>query len=364
MKILHIINSLETGGAEKLLVETLPLYAEQGLTVDLAVLNGTEYPFLKELKEKNCCQIYSLGNSSVYNPATIFTIIPFLKNYDIVHVHLFPAKYFVVIAKLLSRTKTLLVFTEHSTTNRRIENYVLRLIDKQIIKFYTRTICITTEIREILMRYTSFSENRFLVIKNGVNLNAINRRLPYQKDKINARLLSSHFLITQVAAFREEKDHETLIKALAILPPVFKLILVGDGATKEKSIQLVNELQLESRVFFLGVRMDVPQLLKTSDAVVLSTKYEGLSLSSIEGMASGKPFIGSDVPGLSEIIQGAGILFPPGDERKLAEELLKLANDKEYYDEVVEKCLHRAKEFDIGKMVDEHITLYQKLLKE
>jgi glycosyltransferase involved in cell wall biosynthesis len=50
-------------------------------------------------------------------------------------------------------------------------------------------------------------------------------------------------------------------------------------------------------------------LLKTADIVVLSSHYEGLSLASIEGMASGKPFIASDVPGLHEVVKGADLLF-------------------------------------------------------
>ena len=363
MKILHLINSLETGGAEKLLVETLPLYAEQGIIVDLALLNGTEYPFLKELKQKNCCQIYNLANTSVYNPATIFRIIPLLKNYDIVHVHLFPSKYFVVLAKILSGSKIPLVFTEHCTTNRRIENYFLRTIDKQFIKFYMKTICITAEIRKILIDYTGFSEKRFPVIENGVNLEVITFSAPYEREYISPHLRSTDFLITQVSAFREQKDQETLIRALPLLPSAFKLLLVGDGATKVKSFKLVAELKLERRVLFLGVRSDIPQLLKTSDVVVLSTKYEGLSLSSIEGMASGKPFIGSDVPGLREIVQGAGILFPVGDEKKLAEEILHLSNDEVHYAATVKKCLVRAKHYDISKMVAEHINLYKEILK-
>ena len=110
--------------------------------------------------------------------------------------------------------------------------------------------------------------------------------------------------------------------------------------------------------------MDVPQLLKTADIVVLSSKFEGMSLSSIEGMASGKPFIASDVPGLSEIVKGAGILFPLGDEKKLAAEILRLANDSAYYGKIATQCFNRAKEFDISNMVNKHIALYQELTQK
>lgn len=364
MKILHVINSLETGGAEKLLLDSLPLYTNLGITADLLLLNETNSPFLKELEAKECCSIFCLDLASVYNPIHIFKIIPFLKKYDIIHVHLFPAQYYVAFAKMLSSAKAKLVFTEHNGTNRRLDNFFFRIIDQQIYPFYSRTICITKEIRDILMKHTGLPAARLPVIENGINLNEIKSAVGYSKNKIHSSLSVGDQLIIQIAAFREQKDHETLIKAMHLLPALFKLILVGEGLLKEKCEKLVSSLGLEKRVFFLGVRMDVPKLLKTADIVVLSSKYEGLSLSSIEGMASGKPFVASDVPGLREMVSGAGILFPVGAEKQLAKELLHLSNDTDYYAATVEKCKARAKEYDISKMVDAHIRLYKDLLKD
>ena len=361
MKILHIINSLATGGAEKLILETLPLYAAQGIETDLLLLNGTRYPFLKELEEQKCCRIFSLGNSSVYHPKNIFKIMAYLKNYDLVHVHLFPAQYYVVLAKILSGSKTKLIFTEHCTGNRRLDSIWLSIIDKHIYKWYSAIVSITREINDILLKHARLPINRFHLIENGVNLNTITSAMPYPESEINLTLSSADKIIIQIAAFREQKDQETLIKAMSSLPPTFKLVLVGEGVQKEKCVNVATELGIQDRVFFLGVRMDVPQLLKTADIVVLSSKYEGMSLSSIEGMASGKPFIASDVPGLSEIVKGAGVLFPLGDAKKLAAEILHLANDSAYYQKIAGQCFNRAKEFDISKMVDKHIALYQEL---
>lgn len=364
MKILHIINSLETGGAEKLIMETLPLYAERGITVDLLLLNGTSHAFLENLAAKECCQIFTLGNSSVYHPKHIFGIIPYLKKYNIVHVHLFPAQYYAVLAKIISGAKTKLIFTEHNGTNRRLDNFLFSLIDQQIYKYYKKTICITYDIKDILLRHTQLPAERFPLIKNRVNLNTIKSASAHSRAAIHPNLSSDDKIIIQVAAFRAQKDQETLIKAMTLLPAKFKLILVGEGILKEKCENLVSSLKIQNSVFFLGVRMDVPQLLKTADIVVLSSHYEGLSLSSIEGMASGKPFVASNVPGLSEIVQGAGILFPAENEKKLAEELLHLTNDQEYYEKIAKQCLIRAQEYDIQKMVDQHINLYRDLLKK
>ncbi|KIA88515.1 glycosyltransferase [Kaistella jeonii] len=363
MKILHIINSLETGGAEKLVIETLPLYEEHGITADLLLLNGTNHPFLQELVAKKCCQIFTLGTSSVYHPKNIFGIIPFLKEYDIVHVHLFPAQHYVAIAKMLSGAKSKLIFTEHSTSNRRFKNKIFKPFDKIIYNQYHKIIAITPAVKQKILAHTDLKEEKIIVIENGISLGKIHEASPYQPNEIASNLKQSDILILQVSSFQEPKDQATVIRALVELPDHFKLVFVGNGILRQNAIDVVNRLNLGLRVLFLGIRNDVPRLLKTSDIIVLSSKYEGLSLSSIEGMASGKPFVASDVPGLKEVVSGAGILFPLGDEKQLAEEILHLSNDADHYIATVEKCVARAKEYDICKMVAEHINLYEEILR-
>ncbi|MBP6377870.1 MAG: glycosyltransferase [Kaistella sp.] len=368
MKILHIINSLATGGAEKLIVETLPLYREKGIEADVLLLNGTEYPLYKELQEKNCCRIYSLGKTSVYNPKLIGKIIPYLKQYDLIHVHLFPAQYFAIAAKRLSFSKKPFVFTEHSTSNRRFSSKKFKLADKIIYNSYSRIICITDKVKDAVLKHTGLKKEKLTVIENGINLQKIDSAPPFSRAdlnlnlNLNLNLSDKDILLMQVSSFQEPKDQPTLIKALQYLPSEVKLLLVGDGVLREECEALVNQLNLQNRVFFLGLRSDVPSLLKSADAVVLSSKYEGLSLSSIEGMASGKPFIASDVPGLSEVVDGAGILFPQGDDQQLANEIRRLMTDKEHYRIISEKGLVRAARYDINIMVDQHIQLYEMLI--
>jgi glycosyltransferase involved in cell wall biosynthesis len=364
MRVLHIINSLATGGAEKLVLDSLPLYKNKGIVVDLLLFNDLDYPFLQKLKEMDCCKIYVLRKGSIYSVWNAFRIIPFFKNYDLVHVHLFPAQYFAVFAKIMSGSKTKLIFTEHNWSNRRLENFWFRLIDKHIYKFYSKVVCIAEDTQQVLLKKYNLKRDQLCVIENGVNLENIKLTIGYERKAISENLSVDDKVIIQVAAFRAQKDHKTLIKTLVLLPDHFKLILIGEGETKKDHQELVQRLKLQGRVLFLGIRMDVPELLKTADIAVLSSKYEGLSLSSIEAMASGRPFIASDVPGLRGIVKDAGILIPLGDAHKLAKEILRLASDKRYYDTIVTQCLARAEHYDISTMVDQHISLYEELLKD
>ena len=164
-----------------------------------------------------------------------------------------------------------------------------------------------------------------------------------------------------VAGFRYEKDQPTLIKAYTHLPKDYHLILVGDGVRRTEFETLIAELNLQDRVHLLGLRTDIPELLKAANVVVMSSHFEGLSLSNIEGMASGNPFVASDVDGLREITSGYGVLFPHEDDEALADIILQLTTDEEYRQSVIEKCQQRAKQYDINVMAKAYLKVYQEL---
>jgi len=111
-------------------------------------------------------------------------------------------------------------------------------------------------------------------------------------------------------------------------------------------------------VRFLGLRTDIPNVLRAADVIVMSSHWEGLSLSNVEGMSAHKPFISSDVNGLKEVTKGYGLLFPHEDAKVLAEEINRLVCDETYYNEIAERCYNRALEFDISKTVNGYNHVY------
>ena len=361
MKILHLIDSLATGGAEKLILETIPLLKNKGIVVDLLVLDGNDYPYMQQLKALNCCAIFSLGKGSLYNPLYIFKIIPYLSKYDLIHVHLFPAQYWAVFAKIFSFSKTKLIFTEHNTSNRRMQNSLFKPIELFVYSFYTKIVCITNEVKEALELHTRFNSKKFEVISNGVNLEVIKFAERLEKKEIHQSLHSADALIMHVAGFRVQKDQKTVIRAMAHLENYVKLLFVGDGVLRQECEALVHELGLQERVLFLGVRTDVSRLLKSVEISVVSSHWEGFGLAAVEGMAVGKPVIASNVEGLCGVVNGAGILFEKGNEIELAEKIKALLSDEKYYEKVGRACLERAKEYDIIFMVDQHVELYKNL---
>lgn len=355
MKLLHVITSLHTGGAETLIVNLMPRFKALGHEVGVVVFNG-ERTALMERLEWDCpeCRIYSLGKS-YYNPWYIVKLLRIMRKYDIVHTHNSSPQLYAAIANLFCRKK--LVTTEHSTNNRKREQGgLLRLIDKWMYRRYHKVICISEVAEKMLRGYLGVNENdngNICTINNGVDVELFHNAEPL-KD-----LQTERFVAVMVAGFREAKDQDTLIKAMSLLPKdQYEVWLVGDGERRASLQSMVDSLGLQERVKFLGLRMDVPNILKTADVVVMSSHWEGLSLSNIEGMSAGKPFVASDVNGLHEVTQGYGILFPHGDAEALSEIITKLHNDPTYYQQVAQRCYNRAQQFDIRNMVKEYNEVY------
>lgn len=358
MKILHVITSLRTGGAEKLMVDLLPRLRDLGNEVELLIFDGTRTSFYNEL-EQNGIKIHHLSiGGKVYNPLNIFKLAKYLKDYDIIHTHNTACQYFVPLAKIISFAKCKLVTTEHSSSNRRRKHNWFRPFDRWMYNRYKRVICISDQTEINIKEYLKSDNSNICTIYNGVNISRFTSANP--SNEIKSKFEGLHTTI-MVAGFRYEKDQPTLIKAYRHLPEDYHLILVGDGERRVEFEALIKELNLQNRVHLLGLRTDVPELLKASDVVIMSSHFEGLSLSNIEGMASGNPFVASDVDGLREITSGYGVLFPHEDDKALADAIHKLSTDEEYRQSVIEKCKKRAEQYDISNMANAYLKVYQEL---
>lgn len=358
MRILHIITSLYTGGAETLVANLMPYFHALGHEVGVVVLKDIRTPLMERL-EKECpeCKIFKIG-SSFYNPWHIVKLSRIMRQYDIVHTHNTSPQFFAAIAAKVLCPKTL-VTTEHNTSNRRRDwKCYPRWIDRWMYNQYRQVICISRQAEDNLRAFIGHSRAEITTIFNGVDVEAFH----LAKANPSLRNGSKRFVAVMVAGFRHQKDQDTLIKAMTHLDAdEYELWLVGDGVRRGELELLVESLGLQDNVRMLGQRTDVPEILHTADVVVMSSHFEGLSLSNIEGMSVGKPFIASDVDGLREMTQGAGLLFPHGDDKALAALIKQIHDDKLFYLHVADACYEKAKQFDIKKMVENYNIVYEKL---
>lgn len=354
MNILQVINKFMVGGAERLLSDYIPLMAQHH-HVEVLTLQEEDSHFVGKLREAGI-QVHCLHLRHLYSPLAIWSIRRFLKRnpqYDVLHVHLFPSQYWVPLAAIGLNMK--LVWTEHNTFNRRWNIPWLRPIEKKIYALYDKIICISPATLEATMAWTQAqpSDARYCVIENGVDISRFRKAAvakPYP-----------HCLI-QVSRFEEQKDQDTVIRALKLLDEDIHVMFVGVGTRLQQCQQLAEELGVQHRAHFLGIRNDIRELLSSADIGVISSHWEGFGLVAVEAMANGLPVIASDVDGLKQVVEGAGLLFPAGDVNALAEHVRAVLSDKSLYEELSQKSLGRAEKYDISTMCNNYIKVYEDIL--
>jgi glycosyltransferase involved in cell wall biosynthesis len=354
MKVLQVINNLSSGGAEKLVTDYSVLLKTKGFEVEVLLLFDKESVYIDFLQKHNI-SVSVLGNAK-YSILNLFKLRRFIHkgNFDVVHVHLFPCQYYTILSMIGKRTTIKLVTTEHSTNNKRRGNVFFHFIERFIYSKYDSVICISEKSKILLSKHLVNAKN-IEVINNGINLAAISEANPSR----DALFLPANKYLIMVSRFCDAKDQKTVINALKKLPNNVHLLLVGEGDLKESCEMYTKDIGLENRVSFLGFRNDVPELLKASDIIVLSSHWEGLSLASVEGLASGKPFIASNVDGLKQVVDGAGILFEHENDLDLALKLNKLLSDQEYYKKVAVRCKQRSENYNIEEMTNSYINVYE-----
>ena len=341
------------------MVDLLPRLRDKGHDVELCLFDGVDTPFKRELEWKGI-PIHSLGvNRSVYHPANLCGLIRLIRKgrYDIVHTHNTAPQIFAAIYGSNKITK--LVTTEHGGSNRRRTWRFYKSIDSWMYKRYRKVICISQKAEGNLRKYLGSCKADIITINNGVDIDKYANAQPTEELE---QIAPCSRKIIMVAGFRWEKDQDTLIKSLKHLPINFHLFFVGDGVRHSELSMLASNEGVASRVHFLGIRTDVPNLLHAADYVVMSSHFEGLSLSSVEGMSVGKPFLASDVDGLREVVSDAGVLFPHQDAEVFAAEISILETSPEKYRDVAAKCRIRANRFDISTMATGYSNIYGSII--
>ena len=356
MRVLHVIDSLNRGGAEVMLTAMAPRFRARGVTCDVLALLQTPSPLERSLLDQDIHLRYT-GIRRLYSPRQIFALSKLLSGYDVVHVHLFPAQLWTVLAAVRLRRRIPLVTTEHNTWNAR-RRWWFRPVDRWMYSQYRRIACISEATAESLIQWCPGVAEKVTLIPNGIPVDRFENAEPATLTHVPRDVPRLVF----VGRFEAQKDHATLLQALTAVPDAH-LLLVGDGPLRPRLEQLAQSLGIRNRVTFLGWRQDVGAVLKASDIYVHSTHSDGFGIAACEAMAAGLPVVASDVPGLAQLVEGAGILFPAGDDRALAHHLTALIRSPEQQREMSRASLQRAAQFSIENTVDGYIRMYESVLQ-
>ena len=287
---------------------------------------------------------------------------------ELLHAHQYTPFFYAALGKVWSTRRPALILTEHgrhypdvvSTARRASNRFVLRHLADAVTGVSGFSL-------EGLREVDGFAGRRAIVIENGIDVDRYGP--PPDRPAMKARLGldPGRRHVANVARHHPVKDQASLIegfRAVAGARPDVDLLMVGDGPLRGRFEALVVELGLAGRVHFLGVRDDVPDLLRAVDVFALTSLSEAASLTLMEAMASGLPVVVTDVGGNPELVRDGveGRLVPRGDRRAIGSALLEVLDDP-----TLASAMGRAgrasadRRFRLARTIEDYLDLFRQV---
>ncbi|MTJ12918.1 glycosyltransferase family 4 protein [Anabaena sp. UHCC 0187] len=279
---------------------------------------------------------------------------------DIIHAHSSKAGVIARISGCISKTPV--IFTAHgwgfTQGTPPLQRTVALIAEKLLAPLSAKLICVSESDRQLALSLRVGNQNSLRTVHNGIANIPVTIANPSQQPP----------QLIMVARFNEQKDHSTLLQAIAQLQnPCIHLDLVGSGSSLESCKALANSLGITEQVSFLGDRRDVPDLLAQSQIFILSTHYEGLPISILEAMRAGLPVVATNVNGIPEEVENGktGLLVPPKDIDALAKALQTLIESPELRQQMGEAGRQKfEQEFTVERMINETKIVYENIFNQ
>ena len=374
MKIVHLIPTLDAGGAETMVKDYALLLPKEKYDVIIITWSGAKDSYNETALSEAGISIIHLEEVRIVddNPGAIKRIIRQLFRYidcvkivrehqpDIIHMHLrigiYPLiipykklgiKYFYTVHNVLNR-----YFTKKIGLNSKYLDYRVarHLVKKKRLSF----IALHGELNEKIRSY--FNTDAVYTVNNGIRMERFAPEL-YNRDEIRSSLGidSQDYLVGNVASFSEQKNHEMILDVFCEVikrRPDSRLLLVGRGGERPKIEARINELNIEDKVIILENRDDIPALMSAMDVFVFPSKWEGFGNVLIEAQCMGLRCIISDrVPEAVRLTNLVVVRSLEDSPSEWAETLLD--------NTILGSPIGKLEDYDMRKSVDKLIELYE-----
>lgn len=322
-KILIIINNFGVGGAERLVVDqSKELLNRKDVFFRIVTLK-------KEGKNTLSDQLNSdidwkfLDFKNFFDFNEVFFLYKEIKEYnpDIIFTHLWFSNTIGRVVGKLAGVKKIISF-EHNVYDK-LKTKKMFFVDWFLQIFSYKIIAVSEAVKSSLVRH-KINKNKIEVILNGIEVS----KYDYLDIKELDGKVKKDFTFVFIGRLIYQKGVDILVKSFSLLERG-ELIIVGDGSERKNLENLVNDLGINERVKFLGIRKDIPEILSYSDCFVLPSRYEGLPMVLLEAVASKKIIIVSNFESAKEIIEDGinGMVFPVENEQALKDKLLLAMSD-------------------------------------
>ena len=282
---------------------------------------------------------------------------------DVLHSHKFGSN---VAGSLVARLARVPVVLAHEHTWSYEGQPLRRLLDRELVsRAADRMIAVSREDQRRMIEVERIRPERTMFIPIGITP----PRPPDGGDmRAELGIAADAPVVGAVGVMRAQKALHVLLRAAAQIKPQWpdlQVVLVGDGPERQGLERLAKELGLDSNVRFLGLRQDVPDVLRALDVAALSSDFEGSPAVVLEYMDAALPVVATAVGGIPDQIEPGvhGLLVPAGDHVAFAEALSELLEDRDRAREMGLRGRERRRaEFDLDVMIERLQDLYVELL--
>lgn len=366
-KIAYVVNSVNPGGTEKLVVEMSTAYLGE-FDIDVFCLDEPG-EWARDLRQRGIA-VHSLWRQPGLDLTMPVTLARHFRRLrvDIVHAHQTTPWIYCALSRLIYPPPRLL-FEEHGRFFPEVDNLKRRLANRTVVANLThRVIAVSEDIRQRLERYEGIDARRIQVVYNGVRAIRSIDAVARTALRSELGLAASDFVVGTVGRFDPIKNLPLLIDSIQGLRaklPQLRGLMVGDGPELAHIRDLLEERALSTAVRLTGFRSDARELVQCMDLFVLPSFSEGTSMALLEAMAAGVPVLVTAVGGNVEVVEAGatGWVVSSGSQAEMMEAIAEAAANPLKRAEFAEAGQRRfAERFSLDAMLDRYRQLYRELL--
>ena len=327
-RILYIIDSLKIGGAEMLLLGLLDAVKEQGDIAHVAYF--TPGPLEADVKKRGV-PLTRLSTKGLKDPRAFYRTYKLIKDWqpDIVHTHLVKSDIAGQIAARLTGRPRLM--TLHNTDPWRTKP-AMSAAYRMATAGADACIAVSERVADHVGKTNGFPRDRITTIVNGIDLDHfVPTKTPLDLSPYGVP--ADGFVFSVIGSLTPQKDHQNFIDAAARVAadhPNTYFLIVGDGPLRAEIAASIAKLgAVGERIILTGPITQMAELLAATDVQVISSGWEGLPMTLLEGMAMERAVATTAVGGIPDCLtdQHSGLLVPPTDAKALAAAMTDLLTD-------------------------------------
>lgn len=353
--LLIFTRTMQPGGTEKVVLQLCEILKPVFKKIVVCSCGGTYEKLLDEMGIKHYCipDIEQKNPKIIVTTAITIKKIVEIEKITVIHTHHRMAAFYVSLLRLYKNC--IFINTSHNTFSNK------RVFTRFAYK-HSYIVACGEMVKKNLITEFKIPIDQITVIHNAVKV--------FEKDVVEDNLLrdlreKGYFLIGNIGRLSKQKGFEYFIQSMPLILekcPCSCFLIIGSGKDENRLMNLVNKMKLSDKVYFMGYREDIQNLILQLDLVVLSSLWEGLPLTPIEAFSVGKTVIATAVDGTVEIIEDGknGFLIETKQPHQIADKAIYLIQNEDKRKEMENAAKKRYQdEFSFQTLSDRYITYYK-----